>query len=429
MAHEAVAGEAGESAAATDTRGLITDDAVARLRSRIGIAVRNPAPPHYREPGIDAFRIVAQAYGDDNPLWSDRDYAAASRWNEPIAPPAMVGGDTLVGEDAPVENTAHERALLKGDPLRGVHAFYAGSVREWWTPLTAGRRIRRRDALVGVHDKSSEFAGRAVHEWTGQLFAAEDGALLSAQHRLMIRTERTKARERGKYAAIEPYVYSDAEIEQIEQAVLTARPRGSTPRYWEDVADGDEAGTLVKGPLTVTDIVCWHVGVGMGLYNVRPLDLAVRNRVRIPRFYHRDELNVPDVMQRVHWDPGFASRSGNPTTFDYGRMREFWLVHACTNWMGDDAWLWKLSCEFRAFNYVGDTQWITSRVSRRYLADGDRPAVDLTLSARNQRGTETTTGTATILLPSRARGQVRLPEPPGRDLESGLRAITERFTG
>jgi acyl dehydratase len=424
MGHEAVAGE---SAVRDHTYGRITDDAVTRLRSRIGIGVRNPAPPHYREPGIDAFRIVAQAYGDDNPLWSDRDYAAASRWNEPIASPAMVGGDTLIGEDSPVENTAAERALLKGDPLRGVHAFYAGSSREWWAPLTAGRRIRRRDALVGVHDKGSEFAGRAVHEWTGQLFATDADELLSAQYKLMIRTERKQARERGKYAAIEPYVYSDAEIEDIEQAVLAEQRRGGIPRYWEDVADGDEIATLVKGPLTVTDIVCWHVGVGMGLYNVRPLDLAVRNRVRIPRFYHRDELNVPDVMQRVHWDPEFARRSGNPTTFDYGRMREFWFVHACTNWMGDDAWLWKLACEFRAFNYVGDTQWISGRVSSHYLADGGRPAVDVILSARNQRGTETTTGTATILLPSRAHGQVRLPDPPGSDLESAMRAITQRF--
>jgi hypothetical protein len=108
-------------------------------------------------------------------------------------------------------------------------------------------------------------------------------------------------------------------------------------------------------------------------------------------------------------------------------MREFWLIHACTDWMGDDAWLWKLSCEFRAFNYVGDTQWIKGRVSRRYLADGGRPAVDLTLSARNQRGAQTTTGTATILLPSREHGQVRLPEPPGDDLDSAMRAVTRRF--
>lgn len=414
-----------------DSYGRITDEAVARLRERVGIAVRNPAPPHYREPGTDAFRIVAQAYGDDNPLWGDREYAAKTRWEQPIAPPAMVGGDTLIGEDDPVEITGEQRRLLKGDPLRGVHAFYAGSRREWWAPLTAGRRLRRRDALVGVHDKASEFAGRAVHEWSGQLFAADNsnkpgGDLLSAQYKLMIRTERTKAREKKKYAAIEPYVYTDDEIEAIERAVLAEAPRGAEPRNWDDVKAGDAIGPLVKGPLTVTDMVCWHTGVGMGLYNVRPLGLAVKNRQRIPRFYHRDEQNVPDVMQRVHWDPEFARRSGNPATFDYGRMREFWFIHACTNWMGDDAWLWKLSVEFRKFNYVGDTQWITGTVVRHYEADGGRPAVDLELKAVNQRGDTTTTGTATILLPGDGR-PVRLPDPPGHDLESAMRAVVEGF--
>ncbi len=173
MVHEVVAGE---PATRDDTHGRITDDAVARLRARIGAPVRNPAPPHYREPGVDAFRIVATGYGDDNPLWSDRGYAASTRWREPIAPPAMVGGDTLIGEDDPVEITEAQRALLKGDPLRGVHAFYAGSSREWWAPLTAGRRTRRRDALVAAQVKDSEFAGRAVHEWTAQLFATSGAA-------------------------------------------------------------------------------------------------------------------------------------------------------------------------------------------------------------------------------------------------------------
>jgi hypothetical protein len=41
-----------------DTRGQISDEAVARLRKRVGVPVRNSAPPHYREPGLDAFRIV-----------------------------------------------------------------------------------------------------------------------------------------------------------------------------------------------------------------------------------------------------------------------------------------------------------------------------------------------------------------------------------
>jgi len=68
-------------------------------------------------------------------------------------------------------------------------------------------------------------------------------------------------------------------------------------------------------------------------------------------------------------------------------------------------------------------------VTRKYLADGDRPAVDIDLRATNQRGDVTTPAKATILLPSRERGEVRLPDPPGGagDLASALDAIVVQF--
>ena len=128
----------------------------------------------------------------------------------------------------------------------------------------------------------------------------------------MIRTEREKAQEKGKYNDIEFRRYTDDEIDAIDAqyAAQAESRRGAEPRFWEDVTVGDDVGPMVKGPLTVTDMVCWHVGMGMGLYGVRALDLAARNRRRIPRFFHRDEQNVPDVMQRVHWDPEFAAQVG-----------------------------------------------------------------------------------------------------------------------
>jgi len=46
----------------------------------------------------------------------------------------------------------------------------------------------------------------------------------------------------------------------------------------------------------------------------------------MPRFFKPDDLNIPDVQQRVHWDPEWAHRAGNPACYDYGRMRETWLA-------------------------------------------------------------------------------------------------------
>ena len=409
----------------------ITDEGVARLRARIGVPQPHPQPPHYRCPNEDAFRQVAEAYGDDNPLWCDPAYAATTRWGGPIAPPPLVGGDTLIGDNEVVRLTDDDHALLKGDPIRGAHAFYSGSFREWWTPMRPGTPVTRRNALVGVHDKVGEFAGRAVHEWFGEVFAAVGGPVLSGQYRLMIRAERDEATKRAKNVETEIKPYTDEEIDAIDEAVGGERDRrrGAQPRWWEDVEEGDELDPLVKGPMRVTDMVVWHTGMGMGLYGVKALRLAHDQRRRMPRFFRPDALNVPDVQQRVHWDPEWARKAGNPASYDYGRMRETWLIHLCTDWMGDDAWLWKLDCQFRKFNYVGDTHWMHGRVTRKHLVDGDRPAVDLDVWGENQRGETTTPGHATILLPSREHGAVRLPDPPGgaSTCQEALDALAARF--
>jgi acyl dehydratase len=413
----------------------ITEEALARLRVRIGVTQPHPQPPWYREPNVDAFRHVAEATGDDNPLWCDPAYAANTVWGGPIASPNMNGGDTLIGENEVTELDADTKALLKGDPLKGAHAYYSGSYREWWAPIRPSMSITRRNALVGVHDKSSEFAERTVHEWTAEVFATP-GAVLSAQYRLMIRTDRSSVERKAdkgesKYAGVTIEPYSPEQIAEIDDAYRgeLARRRGAEPRWWEDVAEGDELPQLVKGPLRVTDIVVWHTGMGMGLYGVKALRLSFEQRQRVPGFFRPDDLNVPDVQQRVHWDGEWARRAGSPAIYDYGRMRESWLVHLCTDWMGDDAWLASLDVQFRSFNYVGDTHWMRGRVERKYLAAGDRPAVDVTVWGENQRGEITCPGHATVLLPSREHGPVRLPDPPGGAVTAAdtLEALVDRF--
>ena len=180
--------------------------------------------------------------------------------------------------------------------------------------------------------------------------------------------------------------------------------------------------------MRVTDMVVWHTGMGMGLYGVAALRLGYDQLRRMPRFFKPDDLNIPDVQQRVHWDPEWADRAGNPACYDYGRMRETWLIHLCTDWIGDDAWLWKLDCQFRKFNYVGDTHWMRGTVTRKYLAEGDRPAVDLDVWGVNQRGETTTPGTRHPPALPRARGDP-FPHPPGgaTTCQDALDALAERF--
>ena len=86
--------------------------------------------------------------------------------------------------------------------------------------------------------------------------------------------------------------------------------------------------------------------------------------------------------------------------------------HYCTNWCGDDGWLFRVRGEFRKFNYMGDTTWITAVVTDKRI-DADLGAlVDIEVTGTNQRGQQNINGWATILVASRERGPVRLPEPP-----------------
>ncbi len=177
--------------------GKITDEGVARLRARIGVPEPWPMPPHYkcrerrrvptrgrgvrrRQPAV----VRSELRREDDLGWADRaagDGRAATRSSARTKSP---------------RSPEDKRDLMKGDPLRGVHAFYSASAREWWAPLRPDHRVFRRNAAVAALDKPSEFAGRAIHEWTANVFQADDGTILSGQYRLMIRTERERARRR-----------------------------------------------------------------------------------------------------------------------------------------------------------------------------------------------------------------------------------------
>ncbi len=56
--------------------------------------------------------------------------------------------------------------------------------------------------------------------------------------------------------------------------------------------------------------------------------------------------------------------------------------------------------ELRRFNVVGDTTWCKGKVTAKRQEDGES-LVDLEIWGENQRGEQTTKGSATLRLPSR----------------------------
>jgi len=395
-----------------------TPEKLARLRERVGIAQKQRVAPFNVVASEDTIRHYAHGLGDDNPLFCDPEYAAASPWGGVIAPLNYLH---TMGEPDPTAPawTAEEKAAMSGgDPLRGIHAFYSGTTWEAYRPLRPGRRVFMRKALAGVIEKQSEFANRSVLIPAGQGYVDADadgrpGKPLAWHETLMIHTERDTAAKKGKYATIERTHYTKDQLLEIDRAYANEFRRGAEMLFWEDVRVGPLPHVMVKGPLTVTDIIFWHQGGNETGYNISPLRLAWKNRQKIPAFYLPNEFGAWDAAQRCHWDDALAQATGNPWAYDYGRMREAWLASFVCNWMGDAGWLWRFHSEMRRFNYIGDTTWIGGEVTATRELDGPRFAADLSLTGKNQRQETTTLGTATVLLPSRRHGELLLPEPPG----------------
>jgi acyl dehydratase len=385
----------------------ITDEAIERLNRRRGIPVKWGERPRNTSSSADSIRQFATGYGDDNPLFTDSDYAAATRWRAPLAPPLyfMSAGNRrkVVWTDEQTE------AMGGGDPLRGVGQYMTSERWAFVRPVTPGIRLWKTQYLDRVDVRESEFAGGRVVVLTHRiLYTDDDGQIFALNERDYHHADRKASGETGKYRDIKIAPYSDEEMDAIGAAYENEFRRGAERLRVDQVSAGDELPEIVKGPLTVTDIMAYHVGLGWGGMGGGPLRLAHKNRKRVPGFYTKNSLNVFDVAQRCHWESEFAQELGHPAAYDYGAMRTNWTGHLITNWMGDDAWISRLSTRIRRFNYVGDTQWMRGRVESVDAASVPAEA-KLVLEAVNQRGETTCQGTATVLLSS-ADGDV--PELP-----------------
>jgi acyl dehydratase len=392
--------------------GVLTDDGIERSKLRIGIPEPQPNPPHNYEVSWDGSRHFAYGYGDDNPLFCDPDYAKGTRWGTLIAPPTF---HYTMGEDAAPKPDPETKALLKGDPFAGLGSYQAVMDFEWWRPVRLGEGLRCLKTQVGVVPKPSSFGGRTAHITHDFIYANLDGQLTNIRRGTWINAERHTSRERKKEQRL-PQPYTPEQLAEIDAAYDAEQRQGGEPRFWEDVQVGEELQPKVKGPLTTTDVVVWHLGWGMQLTPPGAFRIARRVRKKAPGLYPPNQLNVPDTVQRLHWEPARAQELGLPTSYDYGGMRETWLCHLLTDWIGDDGWLWRLTVQHRKFNYIGDATWLKGRVTDKRQVDG-RNEVHLEVRCENQVGEITSPATAIVLLPTHDDPVVPLPEPPAETLE------------
>jgi acyl dehydratase len=395
------------------------EEDIERAKALVGQYATSQARELFTSASHDVMRNFARSYGDDNPLFASEEYGERTRWGGQIAPPMMA-----IGLNRPLFGDAPDRSL-KRPSFRGIHVFVSGSTWNWYRPIHEGDQLFSFGGTESVVEKKSEFAERSVLITYASVKMNQRAEIVAISRTLAIHTERKTAREKGKYAAIEPATYTDQDIARLDAIYAAEVVRGSEPRYWEDVTVGEALPPMAKGPFTTTDMIVFHAG-GYGFVPYEPCSnrIAYKNRQRIAPFYVKNEFGVPDVAQRVHWDSAWAQAIGNPMAYDYGVMRDCWLSHFLTDWMGDDGWLVRQSSEIRKFNYIGDSHVITGEVVGKRIEDG-RCLVDIEMRGTSQREVVTCPGTATVALPSREHGPVVLPQPP-QDMVRQAAARMER---
>jgi len=395
-------------------RGQITDESVDLMRRRIGYP--NPTLRAGIHGGAwneiataDAIRRWALCMGDDNPLYIEGDYARKTRWGQVVAPPGFEKSMGILRT-----RTVPDELKETNKALRGVQLFYSGGENFYYRPIVEGVKLYRSKWVDKVDLKSSQFAGRSAVVTNGLCLWDDEDRVFSDGVEWFVHAERRKrsAEQAEASPRDEPARYTDAQLEEIEAAYDAEYVRGADTLYIEDVVVGQRLPRMVKGPLTVTDLINFHMGAGWMIYGIWSYRLAYQNRKLLRGFYSKNEYNAWDTVQRVHWDRSLVEEVGLSDIYDIGALRQTMVCHYLTNFAGDDAWVYRMRYEFRKFNYMGDVTWLEGTVTDARVDPVLGPLIEVEVRGVNQRGRDNITASATILVASRANGLCQLPPAP-----------------
>jgi len=375
--------------------GKITDAGIAEMRDQIG--VKGPVPGWNTTVSEDGIWHFALGIGDDNPLWWDADYAAKSSWGGRIAPPSY-----LYSHTSGPRLTPEAGKMIVEMFLPGVLGLWAGERWRWTRPARVGERITTESALVDVQvNESGRFGGRSVAHTEHLELKTDSGELVAEVFRTIKRFERGEAVSRSSYLDRPIAFYTAADRERIDRhyaSEAASLRRGSEPRYVEDVRIGDALGPMLKGPLTVSNIIGFLLGWGTGLaatnrIHSHHLELHPETKMVHP------ETGIAENFEAPHWEPAFAKASGLPGAYDFGCQRFSWFTHLLTDWAGDDGFLSELDFRLKRPNIVGDVTWLSGEVIE---VNPSTRTVRISVTAVNQLNETTATGVGTIILPSRS---------------------------
>jgi acyl dehydratase len=149
----------------------MADSLLERLKAAIGQELVFHAPD---EIGRTAFRQYALAIGDFNPLYSDRDFAAAHGLPDVMAPPTLVC-DTWQYVDSDMDERGD---LLGRGPFRELAGLRAGNEYEFFQPIHPDDVLTARWLVKDVYERTGR-SGSLVFQVIEATFHNQRGELLA----------------------------------------------------------------------------------------------------------------------------------------------------------------------------------------------------------------------------------------------------------
>ncbi|MCT9137573.1 FAS1-like dehydratase domain-containing protein [Streptomyces violarus] len=368
--------------------GRFTDEMLDGMRALIGTELRTDACVNNEYATRLAILRFTEGIGDDNPLWSDEEYAAKGPFGEIVAPPSFIFaclGSVQVG-------------------WRGLGGFHAETDVTFHRPIRVGDKITARVYFDGFDGPdASRFAGRRIKDYLRQEYWNQDGELVARFICSRVRFERTEAQARRKSREIElPHPWTGEQLEQIEEDILAETPRGAEPRYWEDVSVGDEMDVITKGPIGLTDEIAYIAAGAAPIPRLSAHGVALRRYRKHPRWAFRDpSTNALEPVYSVHYNDYAAKLQGAQLAYDVGIQRTCWQIHSLTRWAGDTGTLKAIHGQYRAHVYLSDVVRLGGRVVAKEVDQDGDSVVRLETWAWNQREQNVMPGTAVVALPRR----------------------------
>jgi acyl dehydratase len=389
----------------------------------------NASGPPYKSPWVltePVIRAYAASIGDDNPLYSNPEYAKNGPYGCLVAP----GTALIMARNA----MWHGARRVGGWPIAN---FHSGTAWEFFDVLRVGTGFKTSSTGKEIIEKPGAqgnlfFFITDVFYWDmrGDLLGKCYGTLIMVPREEM-GTGRAMSVERlGERMMYERNV-PKYNAEKVEETLdLIEKARGKKILYWEDVKEGEKLPTFVVPPWTDQD---WNStasirnGPPMFGYNFEA-GYQMRRHIQHEGFggipYTHPISRWPWSAADEHGDALMAAYRGQALPFDWGGQRSQIPQALMSNWMGDHGFIRRLQMALRRPLYYGDLSIYNGEIVKKFkevqkgeagegAVSGERTyyAVGIKYEGRNHTDQVFVQGTSTVYLPSREDGMVDLPIP------------------